>query len=227
MSQAETLEALEKRLESFLDEAIDLKEDRLGGLAGLHRLDIITRGFMEGDSLTDDIGNWFGDHSAWPGSDRIKAPDRNRISLMLGQIQKEIHASQDDSPATRKISSEINRWSERLRQTDESQKEKHKLVLKRQPESAAGALAADTRPAFAESLERTTGLFLDLAGNRHHLMSVLDEALKSAVLGQNKEALLLSASIIYYLKRNGYKVEPFIKRLKEAESVHQGGSQDA
>ncbi|UCC44992.1 MAG: hypothetical protein JSU65_03455 [Candidatus Zixiibacteriota bacterium] len=227
MSQVETLKILEERLESYLDEAIALKDERLGVLDGLHRLDIITRGFIEGDSLTDDIGNWFGDHSGWLESDRIKAPDRNRVNLMLGQIQKEIHASQDDSPAARKISGEINRWSERLGQAEKADEKKHKLVLKRQPESAAGDLEDDTIPAFAESLQRTTGLFLDLSGDRQHLMSVLDEALKSATLGQSKEALLLSASIIYYLKRNGYKVEPFLKRLKEAESVHQGGSQRA
>ena len=48
-------------------------------------------------------------------------------------------------------------------------------------------------------------------------MSVLDEALKSAELQKNKEALILSAFIIYYLKTGGYMVDPYVMRLKQAE----------
>jgi hypothetical protein len=53
-------------------------------------------------------------------------------------------------------------------------------------------------------------------------MSVLGDALNSAVLQKNRQALLLSALIIYYLKQNGYMVEPFVKRLKEAEHLQKG-----
>jgi hypothetical protein len=54
---------------------------------------------------------------------------------------------------------------------------------------------------------------------RKHIMSALDDLLKSAYLQQNEQALLLSAFVIYYLRQKGYKVEPFVKRLKAAESL--------
>jgi len=78
---------------------------------------------------------------------------------------------------------------------------------------------------FDNALERLSRLFRDHAGNKQHIMSVLDDTLKSAELQMSKEALILSAWIIYYLRQDGYKVKPFVKRLKRAEYLQKGNKQ--
>jgi len=94
-----------------------------------------------------------------------------------------------------------------------------KLVLKRGPEGTSTS-KSDTIKRFSESLQKALNLYSDSSANKKHLMSVLDDTLKSAELQQNSDAILLSAWIIYYLKLQGYKVEPFVKRLRKVERAH-------
>ena len=101
------------------------------------------------------------------------------------------------------------------------------MVLTRGPEVAPGDFDGDTIALFSHRWERLTLLLADLSGGKEHLLSVLDDALKKATLQNNEEALLLSAFMIYYLKQNGYKVEPYVKRLKEAEGLRKGSVQGA
>ena len=70
-------------------------------------------------------------------------------------------------------------------------------------------------------------MFADLAVSRAHLLSVLDDSLKKAETQKNKEALILSALIIYYLKFDGYKTGPYVRRLKKAEKGFEGSVDDA
>jgi hypothetical protein len=217
VSRVETLRRFESLLTGFLEQAIAAKENRLEILNGLNRLDDIRRGFEEGDDLTDQIGTWFADHRRWLQEDRLRPADQGRVGTMLGDIQKEIRASQVDSPATEKIMSEIRRWLETARPGMDT------LKLTRGPEIAEDTEEGDTIRPFVTVLDRITGLFSDLSGRKEHLLSVLDETLKTATLQANREALLLSALLIYYMKHNGYKVEPYLKRLKEAEGAQKGG----
>ncbi len=87
--------------------------------------------------------------------------------------------------------------------------------------------SADSIALFAESLKMMGIVFEEASRDRGHLMSVLGDALNSATLQKNREALLLSALIVYYLKQNGYMVEPFVKRLKEAERTQREVGVDA
>jgi len=246
LSQIESLTSLERLLESFLDRAVELKEERLEVLEGINRLDDIARGFLAGDDLTEDVGGWFAEHNTWLKETVLKDADRNRIALILGEIKREIRVTEDSSPAINKISKEISRWSHTSTgsgstidgQTPALSKLDSKpprLVLKRGAENVVPPLSMDmprrsikqtpepvsndTIAMFGTVLERTSNLFSDIKRDREHLLSVLDDSLKSAILQQNKDALLLSGFIIYYLKQNGYMVEPYVKRLKEAENM--------
>ena len=78
---------------------------------------------------------------------------------------------------------------------------------------------------FGLVFDRIHDLFAELRGTKPHLLTVLDEALKKAELQNDKEALILSGLIIYYLKQNTYKVEPYVRRLKEAERSQKQRSQ--
>lgn len=216
MSQAESLKKLEALLESFLQSVIELKGDRLHVLGGLNRLDDITRRFEDGENLVDEVGNWFAESNRWLHDDKIRPADELRISHMLGQIQRELHASQDDSPATMKIMAEIERWVKTARPGMD------KLTLRRGPEIAESQESGDTIAPFTHTLERIVNLFADMSAKKEHLLTVLDEALSTAKLQGNREALLLSAAIIYYLRQGDYKLEPYVERLKEAEVLQKG-----
>lgn len=82
----------------------------------------------------------------------------------------------------------------------------------------------DSIALFRKQIDRLTGRFADSAENRMHLLSVLDDTLKSAELQKSKDALILSALIIYYLKQSGYLVLPYVERLREAEKLQKGSA---
>jgi len=178
-------------------------------LDGINRLDDIARSDF-GDRSAEAIGEWFARHNSQLEEGRFRPGDIDRISRILGQIQNRLSGGAS-SPETRKISAEIDRWNQTARKSSRS------LTLKRGPE--AKTPEDDSLTLFGKTLSRASELFADMSGGRKHLLSVLDEALKTAVVQKNREALLLSAFMIYYLKSGGYKVEPFVKRLKDAERL--------
>lgn len=222
MANQQTLQRLESLLESFLDRAVVLKEDRLHVLDGINRLDDIARTDIgSSDRLTDRLGDWFADHRNWLNSNVLRPADVNRISGILTNIRKEMPTDEEASPAARKIRAEIVRWQEPAREMEaETTSSPRKVVLKRSPEAPTPPPPTSDEDAisrFGKVLERMQALFSDFSGNKKHILSALDDSLKSARVQRNKEALLLSAFMIYFLKLHGYKVEPFVKRLKDAE----------
>ncbi len=216
MSRTDTLKALEIILESFLERAVTVKEQRLRILSGINRLDDIAHEVSAGRDVTDEIGGWFAEHNRWLEEPSLKIADRNRIGQILGSIKAELGTGSDDSPASSKIGSEIDRWSETVSSGTQ------KLILKRAPESQKTDRETDSITLFNNTLRALSDMFDTLGRSRKHVLSVLDDTLKSALIQRNKQALLLSGFIIYYLKQSGYKVEPYVKRLKEAESVQAG-----
>lgn len=231
MTQARTLKTLEILLESFLERAVVAKEKRMTVMAGINRLDDIAVTSVKGDDITDRIGEWFAEHNNWLTDSSLKPDDLDRISGLLESIDGRLGLSSDESPAAKKIKTEIGRW------TNKPDKSTGKIVLTRAPEAPEKAAedstglridqTRDTIGNFELASNRSNNLFKDFSGNKKHLLSVLDESLKSAVLQKNKEALLLSAQIIYYLKIDGYKVEPYVIRLRASEKIIKGDLPDA
>lgn len=241
MSQTDTLKSLEIVLESFLDRAVELKSGRLDILSGLNRLDDIARdgATPEHDpiDLADQVGGWFAEHQGWLKQPELRPGDRNRLGQILDNIRGQFDPGETEIPARQKIAAELERWRIGLDEVPtappvapETVSDK-KLVLKRGPESLEEAgvhpSSSDSIELFAGSLQALTNMFRDRASESQHLMSILDDALKSASIQSNREALLLSALLIYYLKQNGYMVQPFVKRLKEAERLHREETSNA
>jgi len=212
LSKYYAFKSLEGLLEVFLDKVVQLKAERLQILEGVNRLDDIARLSGEGGDVTDEIGEWFASHNQWLNEDVLKVGDAGRIDRILTEIKNGLTVSSGDSAASRKIESEINRWSELAGAGD------GRLTLRREPEQKIDA-EIDSMVMFDNALEGARDLYHDLQGGKQHVLSVLDDALRRAVLQKNKQALILSAFMIYYLKHNGYLMEPFIKRLKEAERI--------
>ena len=212
MSRTETLKRLEQTLESFLDRAVFVKADRIRVLGGINRLDDIARKAVTGDDPTDLMGGWFAEHNRLLNSEALTTAEHNRISDILGEIRREIRVNDQSSPAVNKIASEIDKWRQ-LKPTGV------KLVLKRGPEVAETAVEEPTIAKFHSELDKIVAMFADSSVGKKHLISVLDDTLKKATLQKSRDALILSGLLIYYLKLSGYKVDPFVKRLKDAELI--------
>jgi hypothetical protein len=227
-----TLHKLEQVLESFLDRAVQVKSERLNVLEGINRLDDIARGVEQGYELSDEMGMWFAKHSDWLHTQTLRPAEQNRIKAILGEIRRELKVSEESSPAINKISREIDRWSGRAPEIPAPTppaapaEPVQKIVLKRGPETVP-PVETDSISLFQNVLTQISSLFGDYARNRAHLLSALDESLRAAEQQNRRDALLLSATIIYYLKQRGYKVEPYVKRLKAAEVAQRGGETHA
>jgi len=216
LSQEKNLKSLEIVLESFLERATDLHMKQFNVVEGISRLDKISRGSLSGEIVADKLGDWFAENNRWLTAEDLGLDDVSRIDRILGTIQEELEKEPETSPAVIKIGSEIDRWK-KTRKTAPG-----KLTFKR-GEEVKSSEENDTITVFKHTLSRMMQLYQDSSASKVHVMSVLDDALKSADLQHNKESLLLSAVLIYYLKINGYKVEPFVKRLKEAEGYFRKG----
>lgn len=214
MSRSDTLKSLEALLESFLDRAVRMKENRLKVLEGIDCLDDIARQSSEGADIADQVGDWFAAHNEWLTDGDLRPADVSRISSILGQFKNQLRQGPESSPAEDKIRAEIDRWEETRH------KPAQRLVLRRGPEVPAvrPEMGGDTIALFDNKLARLTAVFKDYCQGKKHLLSVADDLLSAAILQSNKDALILSAFIIYYLKQSGYKVEPYVRKLKEAET---------
>jgi len=133
VSQVQVLKSLEGVLESFLEKVVILKEERLSVLEGINRLDDIARTSEEGFDVTDKVGDWFAEHNQWINEQVLRQGDVDRINGILGEIKNQINKTPEVSPAARKISSEINRWSDSdLTKTtpEKTEPSNQKIVLK-------------------------------------------------------------------------------------------------
>ncbi|MEK7774797.1 MAG: hypothetical protein AAB305_02815 [Candidatus Zixiibacteriota bacterium] len=207
-----TLKALDVIIDSFLDRAVAAKSARLKILEGLNQLDDISRGFDPTGKPADKLGDWLSDYSAWKTDPALKAGDRNRIRTALGNIHSQIGHRGVSSPELTKMSAEIERWQASAGKTT------RKIVLRRQSE-VAEEVTADTITPIKATLSDMIRLLEEKGQSKGHILTVLDDLLKSAELQHNRQALLLSAFVIYYLRQNGYLVEPYVKRLRQAENA--------
>jgi len=230
LSQKEVLKSLEGVLESFLDRVVAHKQPRLQILEGINRLDDIARTSGNTYEITDRIGEWFAGNNRLLSESRLRSADVSRITGILNEIKGRLDLGEDAPPAAHKISSEIDRWRRTTSAAAPTApgRGRNKIVLSRGPESAPpkpdlpGLDEVDSIERFRLFLSRASDLYEDFAGNKKHVLSVLDDALTSATVQKNKDALILSAFVIYYLKQVGYKVEPFVQRLKKAEELMKG-----
>jgi len=206
----DTLQSLERLVESFLERALDLKENRLAVLDGMNRLDDLAQACRGGSDVSPQVSEWFEEHHSWLSEGRFRPGDVRRVERMLSEIEESVKAATASSDKER-IDVEIERWRETSRSAV------RRMTLKRGPEQRSEQVPADSITQFGRLLARTSGLFVELSGDKKHLMSTLNKAIEIAAAQKSNEALLLSACIIYYLKQNGYKVEPYVKRLREAE----------
>ena len=205
----QNLKRLELVLEQFLAGFVDLETEQMDMLKGVETLDEITKDSLKGRSINNRLGSWFARHNDLLSSNRLKESE----STAIGNLLSEIKSGLDNSdPESRKLSDEI----EQLRK--KGIVPKRKLILKLKSDKLEPNMMTD----FLDYLHREAS-YLDMEHkDSGHLLTILDDVLKSAEAKEDHIYIHLAASIIYFLKMKGYKTGPFVKRLKEIEKNRLG-----
>ena len=228
MSRIESLRSLENLLELFLGKAAALREDQPTVLSGVNRLDDIARQSQHATDATAVMGDWLAEHADVMKENAIPVADAERIKDILAKISDELELAGPETKETQKIRTEIEKWQTKLVVEPEKPvlPAGQKLVLKRGSESIE-QVDKGSVDSFTRKMQSLLELWEGVSDRRPHVLSALDDLLKSAYLQHNQECLLLSGFIIYYLRQNGYLVEPYVKRLKAAESLIKQGNKSA
>ncbi len=208
-ARLESLKRLESVLENFLGRAVELEINNLNTVSRIDSLDEIARLSLKGRLVNQQLGNWFARNRDYLDSDRLKETEVETIANLLSEIKKGLDSS---DPESRKLADEIERWKEK------GVVPKRKLILKMK--SPAGGMSITEK--FADYLGREKVLLEQEEYSQEHLLSILDDILKSAEAKEDHIYIHLAGSIIYFLRMNGYKVSPYVKRLKQIEKERLG-----
>ena len=210
MSRLAVLKRLESTLESFLSRAVESEKGKIEALHSLETLEEMARDSLKGRHIGNRLGDWLARNQSAFQHDRFSAEDLTFVGNLLSDIRSGLDGA---DPESVKLSEEIGRLREK------GVIPKRKLILKMKSRSTE---EDDLLGKFVELSKREaeyvgSGLF-----HQRHLLSVLDDVLKSAAAKEDRMYVHLAGSIIYFLKMKGYRVEPFVKRLKEIENEKSG-----
>lgn len=206
MSRLEALKTLESTLENFLTRVIEIQDPKINRLSSIDMLNEIARDSLRGRFINNRLGDWFADNRIILEKSEFAPDELTRVGNMLESIKKGLDESE---PASKKLADEIDSWKAK------GVIPKRKLILKLKPETPG----ADLFSKFKAVLSREFGHLDSGEFDGRHMLTVLDDVLKCADAKEDDFYLHLAASMIYYLKMKGYKVSPFVKRLRRIESA--------
>ena len=211
MTRLNTLRKLESTIENFLTKVVETEQGRMSVLKSVDALDEIARDSLKGRVINNRLGDWFAQNRNMVEKKHFDLSSLESISNLLSDIRSGLDPA---DPISRKLSDQIDRWR------DDGIVPKRKLVLKMKRKPSED----DFLTKYIDFLKRETGHLDSGEFTGQHLLSILDDVLKSAAAKEDTMYLHLAGSMIYFLKMNGYKVTPFAKRLKEIENVRVRGS---
>lgn len=196
-----TINRLESQLDALLVGLIDRRKDQVDFLIGLNRLDDILLEQQAGRDQTEQLGMFLGRYQNWLDSDKLKNGQRARVSTLLSEFLP-LYIGRDDLEGI-KISDEIRQWLRVLGNGS------IKLTVKSAVNQ--GSLSDNYRALLKREHDEMEMLF----ERSDHLLGVLDDLLKSAEAKPDLMYQHMAASIIYYLRLDGYKIDPYIERLRK------------
>ncbi len=204
MSRYQVLKKLESTLEGFLQEAVRPEKVSIEGKRTIEALDEIAGQSLRGRYINNQLSGWFSQNSRLLESKSFSESDITKVANFLGSIKSGLDNS---DPESKELSEKIDDWRSR------GVIPRRKLILKLKPKTGDKNLLNE----FMNLLVKESQYINSGEFDNMHLLSALDDILKSAELKNDNMYAHLAGSMIYYLKANGYKVEPFIKRLKDIE----------
>lgn len=204
MADMATIERLELRLSQLVDGMLRRKSEQMDFLIGLNRLDDILLENQQGHPINDSVMQFMSDYRSWRKPDALNAGQRKRLGGFLVDLQQSLLDKNDADGA--KLADEVKDWL--LGLGDGS----FRLTLKRPKEQVS--LIEKYRMITARETEE-----LDMLLSRYdHLLTCLNDILKSAESKTDPMYRHLAASIIYFLQLEGYKVDPYVQRLRRIKA---------
>jgi len=205
LSRLEILNNLQATLEDFLARAVSTKAGTKETIETINQLDEITQLSLKGRTVTNQLGNWLAKNKSTLQFNRLSKSHGTAVANLLGDIKTGLDIN---DPVSKKLSDEIDHWREL------GVVPKRRLVLRRPAEDSKQDLTSEFNILLKDEME-----YLAFSLSRgDHLLLVLEDMLDSAAAGDNPMFKHMAGSIIYYLKTKGYKVGPFVKRLKDIEN---------
>jgi len=208
MSDLATIERLESRLVQLVDGMLAQKSDQMEFLIGLNRLDDILIVLKHGKPVNNWVMLFLNEYSHWRDENGLNRAQKKRLGGFLADLHQNLLDFGDADSL--KLAEEIKDW---LRSLGEGA---FRLTLKRPKEQVS---LADR---FRNLLRRESEELEMLLSRSDHLLTCLDDVLKSAEAKTDPMYRHLAASIIYFLKVEGYKVDPYVRRLRRLNSETSG-----
>jgi hypothetical protein len=200
MADIATIERLESRLAQLVDGMLAQKSDRMEFLIGLNRLDDILIDHRAGRPITETLTKFMHDYHHWRTQNILKPAQRKRLGGFLADLHQALPETADADGA--KIAEEVKDWLHDIGGGG------FRLTLKRPKEQAS------LSDRFRLMFKRESDELEMLLSQYDHLLTCLDDVLKSAEAKSDPMYRHLAASIIYFLKIEGYKVDPYVRRLR-------------
>ncbi|MCK5125576.1 MAG: hypothetical protein KAR42_04915 [candidate division Zixibacteria bacterium] len=200
MTNAQTLERLESRLTQLIDGMLARKGKQVGFLIGLNQLDDILVRHQRGMPITKDLALFIAEYRDIFIKSGLSVGQKKRLGEILSIFYRDLIGNSDaDSD---KLSDEIKDWLKDLGDRSFS------IILKGPEEKAS---LSDRFYALLHRENRELNILLE---RNDHLLTCLDDLLKSADAKQDYMFEHMAATLIYFLQMEGYKVDPYVKKLR-------------
>lgn len=203
MIAGKTVDRLETRLSHLIDSMLARRSRQIDFLIGLNHLDDILLGLSENRPVAESVTQFLSDHQYWLANGYLDTYQKNRLGQFLSSLIESL-INRDDNDHF-KMAEEIKEWSQRLGTGS------YRLILR----SAGEQVPLADR--YNSLLKRESEEMDVLLSERGHLLTCLDDILFMAENRENKMYQHMAASLIYFLKIEGYRVDPYIKRLRKIQ----------
>ena len=200
MNRLKTLKRLESTLQYFLSAVAGLETEQIETLNSINVLDDIACDSLKGRYVNTRLGSWMAKNRVLVDEGRLKKTAISAVGNLLGDIKNGLDTT---DPESKKLYDEIDSWFAKGVVSG------RKLVLSRPPEVSE----PDLTDKYFDLIKRETEQIAYYKEHGDHILSMLDDILKSAEAKNDPLYLHLAGSIIYYLKNKGYKIEPYVKKL--------------
>ncbi|MEZ5359693.1 MAG: hypothetical protein R3F48_12815 [Candidatus Zixiibacteriota bacterium] len=201
MNYSTTIERLENRLTHLIDGMLERKGIQVDFLIGLNHLDDILQKHRAGKPIAPELARFIAEYRELFTAKSLTIAQKKRLGEILSQFYRDLIGNKDaDSD---KIADEIKDWLKEL--GDGS----FRITLKGPSEQAS------LSDRFYSMLHREAQEINILLEKNDHLLTCLDDLLKSAEAKEDRMFEHLAATLIYFLQMEGYKVDPYVKKLRE------------
>ncbi len=178
-------------------------------LESLESLDGLVGRSRTGAAVGVEMRRWIDTYTGLAESPTLSAKNRDRISQMILELSSRLG---DDAPREAR---ELTAPSKPpFADAAESHPAPRRIVLRKPAERTP-----DMAGQFLNTLREAESFLVGNFAESEHILTRLESILSKAAIGRNANLLHLAGSIIYYLKIHGYKMDPYVQRLKEAENA--------